>query len=92
MGVRAEGLEPSSSLEHRPLKPACLPIPPRPRLKRIEPSKQASMSTPDERERESRESPETKYEEELERESEERHEVAERLKRDPPREEEDAER
>lgn len=29
--VRAEGLEPSSSSEHRHLKPACLPISPRPR-------------------------------------------------------------
>jgi hypothetical protein len=29
--VRAEGLEPSRSLEHRHLKPACKPIPPRPR-------------------------------------------------------------
>ena len=42
------------------------------------------MSTPEDRERESRESPRTKYEEDLERESEERSEVAERLKRDAP--------
>ncbi len=47
------------------------------------------MSTPEERARESRESPRTKYEEELEQESEERREIAERLKRDPPREKED---
>ena len=30
--VRAEGLEPSRSSEHRYLKPACMPIPPRPRV------------------------------------------------------------
>lgn len=30
-GVRAEGLEPSNSFEHRHLKPACLPISSRPR-------------------------------------------------------------
>src|SRR5262249_13211324 len=29
--MRAEGFEPPSSLEHRHLKPACLPVPPRPR-------------------------------------------------------------
>jgi Homeodomain-like domain len=31
--MRAEGLEPSSSFEHRLLKPGCLPVPPRPRRK-----------------------------------------------------------
>jgi hypothetical protein len=36
--VRAEGLEPSCSLEHRHLKPACKPIPPRPRALRSYPS------------------------------------------------------
>ena len=29
--MRAEGFEPPSSLEHRHLKPACIPVPPRPR-------------------------------------------------------------
>jgi hypothetical protein len=42
------------------------------------------MSTPEDRERESRESPRTKYEEDLERESEEGREASERLKRDAP--------
>ena len=32
--VRAEGLEPSRSLEHGHLKPGCLPIPPRPQASR----------------------------------------------------------
>ena len=42
------------------------------------------MNTPEERERESRESPRSAYERLLDQESEERHEVAERLKDDPP--------
>jgi hypothetical protein len=48
------------------------------------------MSTPEERERESEESSETKYEELVERESEERAKEAERL-RDMPLPEEDSE-
>jgi hypothetical protein len=52
--------------------------------RRIEPSKLGRMSTPEERERESRESPRSAYERLLADESEERHEVAERLKDDPP--------
>ncbi len=47
------------------------------------------MSNPDERERESRESPRTKYEEAVEEESQERREVAERLRENPPPEPED---
>jgi hypothetical protein len=42
------------------------------------------MNTPEEREQESRESPRSAYERLLDQESEERHEVAERLKDDPP--------
>ena len=42
------------------------------------------MSTPEEREQESRESPRSAYERLLDEESEERQEVAERLKEDPP--------
>jgi hypothetical protein len=42
------------------------------------------MSTPEEREEESRKSPRTKYEELLERESQERNEIAERLRENPP--------
>jgi hypothetical protein len=49
------------------------------------------MSTPQEREEESRKSPRTKYEELVERESEERHETAEGLRNDPlPEREEDS--
>jgi hypothetical protein len=48
------------------------------------------MSTPEDRERESEESSETKYEELVERESEERAEEAQRL-RDMPLPEEDSE-
>src|SRR5215213_1562119 len=33
--MRAEGLEPPRSFEHRHLKPACIPIPPRPRAPSI---------------------------------------------------------
>jgi hypothetical protein len=47
------------------------------------------MSTPEERERESRESPRTAYEKLLEEESQERHQAAERLKADPPSEPEE---
>ena len=47
------------------------------------------MSTPEERERESRESPRTAYERLLEEESEDRHDAAERLKDDPPPEPEE---
>jgi hypothetical protein len=47
------------------------------------------MSTPEERERESRESPRTKYEELLEQESQDREEVAERLRENPPPEPEE---
>ena len=46
------------------------------------------MSTPEERERESQESSETKYDEAVERESEERAADAERLGEPPPPEEE----
>jgi hypothetical protein len=46
------------------------------------------MSTPEERERESQESSETKYDEAVERESEERAEDTERLGEPPPPEEE----
>ena len=42
------------------------------------------MSTPQEREQESRESPRSAYERLLDEESEERHQVAEWLKDDPP--------
>jgi hypothetical protein len=42
------------------------------------------MSTPEEREQESRESPRTAYERMLEEESQERHHAAERLKEEPP--------
>jgi hypothetical protein len=41
------------------------------------------MSTPEEREEESRESPRTKYEELLEKEAQERHDAAEQLRKDP---------
>ena len=47
------------------------------------------MSTPEERERESRESPRTVYERRLAEESQERHDAAERLKDDPPPEPEE---
>ena len=46
------------------------------------------MREQDERERESRESPETKYEDAVEQESEERADAAERLPPPPPPEEE----
>jgi hypothetical protein len=48
-----------------------------------------SMSTPEEREQESRETPRSAYERMLSQESEERHQVAERLKDDPPPEPEE---
>jgi hypothetical protein len=47
------------------------------------------MSTSEERERESRESPRTAYERMVADESEERHEAAERLKDNPPPEPEE---
>jgi hypothetical protein len=47
------------------------------------------MSTPEEREQESRRSPRSAYEKLLEEESQERHEAAETLKQDPPREPEE---
>ena len=47
------------------------------------------MSTPEEREQESRESPRTLYERLRAEESEERHDVAERLKDNPPPEPEE---
>ena len=47
------------------------------------------MSTPEEREQESRETPRTAYERLLEEESEQRHETAERLKENPPSEPDD---
>ena len=47
------------------------------------------MSTPEEREQESRESPRSAYERLVDEESEERHEAAERLKDDPPPEPEE---
>jgi hypothetical protein len=49
------------------------------------------MATPEDRERESRESDRTKYEELVERETQERHDAAERLREDPlPEPEEDS--
>jgi len=47
------------------------------------------MSTPEERERESRESPRTAYEKLLEEETQDRHQAAEVLKNDPPPEPEE---
>ena len=47
------------------------------------------MSTPEEREQESRESPRTAYERVLAEESDERHEAAGRLKDNPPPEPDD---
>jgi hypothetical protein len=47
------------------------------------------MATPEDRERESRESPRTKYEELLQREVQERQEAAERLRENPPPEPEE---
>ena len=82
--MRAEGFEPSSSLEHRPLKPACLPVPPHPRFAKHRSEQAWCMSTPEEREEESRKSPRMQYEELLQRESEEPHETAEHLRENPP--------
>jgi hypothetical protein len=49
------------------------------------------MSTPEEREQESRESPRTAYERLVAEESEDRHDAAERLKADPlPEQKEDS--
>ena len=88
--MRAEGFEPSSSLEHRPLKPACLPVPPRPRFGKDRCEHGPGMSNPAERERESQESDQTKYEELNEQESAERRELAEDVKeRLPERDDED---
>src|ERR1044072_2203376 len=43
--MRAEGLEPPSSFEHRHLKPACLPISPRPRERSPGASRVANAAT-----------------------------------------------
>jgi hypothetical protein len=47
------------------------------------------MTTPEDREEESRESDETKYDEAVERESEEREQLGERLADEPPARDED---
>ena len=73
----------------RDLNPPRLPVPPRPRFEKDR-GEQAlpNMREQDERERESRESPETRYEEVVQEESEERSDAAERLPELPAREEE----
>ena len=77
--MRAEGFEPSRSFEHRPLKPACLPVPPRPRFRKDRSEYHHRMSNPAEQERESEQSDKTKYEELEEEESAERRELAEEI-------------
>ena len=61
-----------------------MPVPPRPRLTKDRSEKDGRMSNPAERERESQESGQTKYEELNEQESAERRELAEDVKERPP--------
>src|ERR1043166_9896483 len=61
--MRAEGFEPSRSFEHRPLKPACLPVPPRPRFRKDRSEYHHRMSNPAEQERESEQSDKKKNKE-----------------------------
>ena len=88
--MRARGLEPlRGALPQRDLNPPRLPVPPRPRFAKDRSEQStAVMREQDERERESRESPETRYDEAVERESEERAEEAELLHDLPPPKEE----
>jgi hypothetical protein len=80
-GVRARGLEPPRAFAHRVLNPARIPVPPHPlACSRIERTgKERPMATPEERERESRESDVTKFEELTEEVREEQKEAAERI-------------
>ena len=67
-----------------------MPVPPRPRFAKDRSEKYGRMSNPAERERESQESGQTKYEELSEQESAERRELAEDVKeRLPERGDED---
>jgi len=79
--MRARGLEPPRALAHRVLNPARLPVPPHPlACSRIEPSGYSRrMATPEDRERESRESDTTKLEEQSEEVREEQRKAAERI-------------
>ena len=79
--MRVRGLEPPRALAHRVLNPARIPVPPHPLVgSRIEPRGYARrMATPEERERESRESDVTKYDELTEEVREEQKEAAERI-------------
>ena len=78
--VRARGLEPPRALAHRVLNPARLPVPPHPRwFKDRAAGYPRRMATPEDRERESRESDTTKFEELTEEVREEQHEAAERI-------------
>jgi hypothetical protein len=87
--MRAEGFEPSSSLEHRPLKPACLPVPPHPRFTKDRSENESATSDPAEQERESQELDQTTYEEPAEQEFAERRELSEDVQgRLPEREDE----
>ena len=77
-------------MPQRDLNPSRLPVPPRPRgLRRIEARNGIAVTeSGEDRERESRESPETKYDEAVEKEAEERARLAERVgDPSPPKEE-----
>ena len=68
-----------------------MPVPPRPRFEKDRSENEGAMSNPAERERESQESDQTKYEELNEQESAERRELAEDVKeRLPERDDEDS--
>jgi hypothetical protein len=79
--MRARGLEPPRAFAQRVLNPPRLPVPPRPRgrLKDRGGGYHPAMSTPEERERESRESEHTKFEELSEEIEREQHEAAEKI-------------
>ena len=75
---------------HRGLNPVRLSAPPRPRRFKDRAKGNAKrMADPEQRERESRESEETKFEERLEEEASERADAAERIRQEPPLEQRD---
>ena len=85
-GMRARGLEPPRAFTQRDLNPPRLPVPPRPRGSRIERAGYAAGMDDEreQRERESRREPDTKYAEQRDPEEREREALAEDIGEPPP--------
>ena len=84
MPVRAEGLEPPRAFAHQVLSLARIPVSPRPRFRIVPASEDLRMADREQREQESLEDPETKFQEQRDEERAERERLAEGVEDDEP--------